>query len=112
MPAKRKTEIRKPFWKAEQLEALRRCDGGTVEAAMAATGRSARAVEHKARELGMTLHGYRRSHSYVKAPAVRPAKMPKRVVVISRVEYCPKCHAPVSNWQGHFERTGHRREAA
>lgn len=28
----------------------------------------------------------------------------------SRLEWCPVCGAPVSNWQEHFERLGHSRE--
>jgi hypothetical protein len=49
----------------------------------------------------------------VKAPAVRLAKEPARKVVrrevVSRIEYCRECGAPVSNWEQHFERLGHRR---
>lgn len=30
-------------------------------------------------------------------------------IKVARVEWCPKCHAPVSNWQEHYERMGHRR---
>jgi hypothetical protein len=25
------------------------------------------------------------------------------------IEYCPVCHAPVSDWAGHYERLGHKR---
>lgn len=27
----------------------------------------------------------------------------------TRIEWCPQCFSPVSNWQEHFERLGHKR---
>ncbi len=47
-----------------------------------------------------------------KVQSIRSAKAPRRVVVYAApIEYCPVCHAPVSDWRGHYERMGHRRTA-
>ena len=44
------------------------------------------------------------------APA--KAAVPIRKPTPPQLEYCPTCHAPVSNWQEHYKRMGHRRPAA
>lgn len=37
------------------------------------------------------------------------AKLVTRTEVPSRIEWCPQCYSPVSNWAEHFERQGHKR---
>lgn len=51
-----------------------------------------------------------RNNSIIKRPA--PKKEPKSIHSQNYVEYCPQCYAPVSNWQEHRIRLGHRRPAA
>jgi hypothetical protein len=46
-----------------------------------------------------------------KAESAKMARM-RKVIGDVRVEYCPQCYAPVSDWQGHYERMGHRRSVA
>jgi hypothetical protein len=41
-----------------------------------------------------------------------PNKEAKYIHSLHFVEYCPQCYAPVSNWQEHRIRLGHRRPAA
>jgi DNA-binding CsgD family transcriptional regulator len=49
----------------------------------------------------------------VARPALRAAvpKPPRREVEVSRLEWCRRCGAPVSNWRRHYERMGCRRPA-
>jgi hypothetical protein len=53
-------------------------------------------------------------------PVAKPAQAPvalrkkevKRPLIHGEVEWCPECFAPVSNWNEHYQRLGHRRPAA
>jgi hypothetical protein len=102
----------KPEWSAAEILALRACEGMSVEAVMAVTGRSARGVEGKARQLSIQLTGYQKRRMPAGRILSKPKPPRREVVIASQIEYCPRCHAPVSNWHQHFERTGHRRPVA
>lgn len=43
--------------------------------------------------------------------APKPPLRQKAVRIEGTVEYCPECHAPVSNWDDHFYRSGHKKRA-
>ena len=48
----------------------------------------------------------------VAVPVVLYKPEKKRPAVHGQLEWCSQCFAPVSNWQEHFQRLGHRRPAA
>jgi hypothetical protein len=103
----------KPNWTALDLDALRGMEGLTVAEAAVKLGRTEKAVRWKAQQLGLTL----RREVFVRAKRVRresSGKPPLRAAERHRtcIEWCPECYAPVSNWQEHFERMGHRRRVA
>lgn len=114
-------------WSGKEDALLRMLNGCTYKAAVAALGvfgRTPRAVENRARCLGVALKHMRRvrgvtgrqmpsSAGHAKRIVVRPARRGGRSAVRRlAVEYCPQCRAPVSDWQGHYERMGHRRPVA
>jgi hypothetical protein len=53
-----------------------------------------------------------RIKTYVEPSVPLRQKEPKRSVIKGEVEWCSVCGSPVSDWQGHFERLGHRKPAA
>lgn len=102
-------------WSAEEVARLKElAPTNRLEALAAVLGRTVAAVRAKARSLGLRYvarvwtPGGRKSRTRTRSgrPATRP-----RVLSVERccIEYCPQCSAPVSNWQQHFERMGHRR---
>jgi hypothetical protein len=114
-------------WTEEESERLRGL-AGRVTAARAAEllGRTAFAVRGKALRMGIPFKReprpkresverrlVKREIARQAAPsataACRPARVRDRRMEVSRVEWCGECHAPVSNWQQHYERMGHRR---
>jgi len=108
-------------WTEEQLATLRAMAGSVpVERIAEATDKSARAVRWKAQQLGLSLR--QKGSPALRRPRVdprperarenAPRKKRLRVEVASHIEWCKECGAPVSNWQQHFERVGHRRPAA
>lgn len=108
-------------WSDEERKALRY--SMSARAAMKATGRTENAVEKMAKRLGVKFMSQRivicapEKKVVVKTPMVRskptPIDKPRKVEApyVSRLEYCPICCSPVSDWQGHYERMGHRRQA-
>jgi hypothetical protein len=127
-------------WTTEEDQALRDAASQGARAAAQATGHTNNAVRYRASLLGIKITRCRlRKAPAVRAPAVRPAKV-RAVKQVSksasqrvsqsaslrvsrpalrqvedrgsRIEYCSQCGAPVSNWEQHYERMGHRRAAA
>jgi len=109
-------------WTEEESERLRGL-AGRVTAARAAEllGRTAFAVRGKAVRMGIPFkreprpkrEPVKREIARQAAPsaiaACRPARVRGKRMEVSRLEWCGECHAPVSNWQQHYERMGHRR---
>lgn len=131
--ARPKPQDRRGYW-PPALEARLRALAATHTAAEAAKalGRSERSVWMKAAKMAVRLRdGRKRLDGKVpvshKAKAARPAaattektrrpialvegRRKPAVYEVCRVEWCKECHAPVSNWGQHYERTGHRRSA-
>ena len=119
------------FWDAQDVERLRSlAPEKTLRELAAELGRSPRAVRSKLAALGLKCAHQprpRREPAATPQPVrVRVVRLPKektasiaaprrirpRRIEVSRIEYCPRCHAPVSNWGEHFERMGHRRTVA
>jgi hypothetical protein len=115
----------RPWWRPEEDALLREMDGSTVERASERLGRTLRAVEVRAKMLGVQLTTGRKKYqprrklrmnvgaTVEQKPKPKPGRKPaRRAPCESRLEWCPQCYAPVSNWQEHFERMGHRRSVA
>jgi len=125
------TLVRHLHWTPEQVELLR-AKGAALDCAKLAalTGKSPRGVRSKADALGIRVKASARMwgpkkrrtpgkrRGVVDARAMSPAAgsgRPMRLVPArkrseaSRLEWCPECGAPVSNWQQHTERMEHRR---
>ena len=71
-------------------------------------GRTTASVRHKAERMGLkfTVEAPER----VTAPVVR-SKPNQDYEIVGRLEYCPTCRCPVSNWAEHTARLGHKRTA-
>ena len=111
-------------WTAAEDQALRETAHQGAKAAALATGRTLAAVDNRARLLHirfvrpqakkMPARVRRVAAPVVRVVATKKQATPLRQVEYrgSRIEYCQQCGAPVSNWEKHFERMGHRRNAA
>jgi hypothetical protein len=109
------------FWTPERIEVIRQFKSASEAAETLGIGKDA--VLRRAKRSGIILKETR-IPSIVKQAPVRFRTAQKRVPAVkarykrsgsaerSRIEYCPTCHSPVSNWQEHFDRMGHRRPAA
>jgi hypothetical protein len=98
-------------WSAREDALLRRQGGRTIREAVAVLGRCGRnrkAITARARVLGVQLCDARGLHRGTAVVRSTPSELGIR----TRIEWCPQCHAPVSNWQEHHARMGHRRPVA
>ncbi len=100
-------------WEAEDLETLTRlCGDKTAKEIAAILGRNEDNIHKQASRMGMSFKE-RRSHKIsTPRPRARDRKVYATPVQIIRVtertiDYCPQCHAPVSNWSQHYERMDH-----
>lgn len=118
---------RAPCWNPEQLKELGALAGKkSCKDIGILLGRSKDAVKHKINELGLpkfaiTFEQKHEAATKPKAPrgpmiarfknhaaaAEREIKAQTRSLTV--IEWCPQCFSPVSNWQEHFERQGHKR---
>lgn len=105
-------------WRPEEDALLREMEGDSVTVVSTRIGRSPLSVRGRARRLGVRLKFDGQKPVPSQAARKRrqtcesvPAKV-RRAPSESRLEWCSQCHAPVSNWQEHFERMGHRRPVA
>lgn len=122
-----------PNWTLVQVEELKRL-AGTIPCSQIGKilDRTKDAVKNKINSLGLPRFGLTFEHQQkaIKKPkqvkVVEPipvrepmvalyqnheaaAKKVTRTEVMSRIEWCPQCYSPVSNWAEHFERQGHKR---
>jgi hypothetical protein len=109
------------FWTPEKIEVIRQFKSATEAAKRLGIGKDA--VLRRAKRSGIILKETR-IPSIVKQAPVRVRTAQKHVPAVkarykrsgsaerSRIEWCPRCGSPVSNWQEHFERLGHKRPAA
>lgn len=130
-----KPEEMRGYWSPE-LEARLRglAPTHTPTQAAAELGRTDRSVRLRAAKIGLRMRdgrkrqGQRSGISGERAASARKVGKPRTATVkasialmpalrrpaaseVSRLEWCPECHAPVSNWAQHYERSGHRRRA-
>jgi hypothetical protein len=109
------------FWTQARIEIIRQ--KGSASEAAKALGVGRGAVLRQAKRSGIILKETRTTSPVKKAPErVRMAQ--KRVPAVkaryklsgreerSRIEWCPICHSPVSNWIEHSARMGCRRPLA
>jgi hypothetical protein len=113
------------YWAPEAEARLRAlAPTHTPTQASVALGRTDRSVRIKAAKMGLRMRDGRMrlgSAARARGPAKRqkvakPIELvrarPKPVAQeVPCIEFCPECHAPVSNWAQHYERMGHRRRA-
>ena len=109
-------------WSAAEEILLKDLAGILSVAAIAARiERTEKSVRARAVALGISLRHKVRGERRRSCPAVVRTQQPKQHVTrpakpstayVTRIEYCPQCHAPVSDWSGHFQRLGHRRPSA
>jgi hypothetical protein len=100
-------------WSVREDGVLRRQRGRSIddaEAALRPYGRNRKAVTARARALGVRLCDVRGQHRQAVTAVMRAT--PSELGIRTRIEWCPQCRAPVSNWQEHYERMGHRRPVA
>lgn len=106
------------YWTPERIEVIRQAGSAKEAAKILGIGKDS--VLRRAKRSGIILKETRILSADKKAPQrIRTAQ--KRVPAAkarykrsgyeerSRIEYCPQCGSPVCDWQGHFERLGHRR---
>ena len=109
------------FWTPARIDVIRQAGNATDAAKALGVGRDA--VLRQSKRSDIILKETRVNNPVKQAPMrVRTAQ--KRVPAVkatykrygreerSRIEYCPQCHAPVCDWQAHFDRMGHRRPLA
>lgn len=133
---KRNELTQSPNWTLEQIEELKRLAGTMSSSQIGKVlGRSKDAVKNKITTLGLprfatTFQVQQKALTKPKQEKViepTPPPPPEPMVALyqnheavakkslirpdmtSRIEWCPECCAPVSNWAEHFERQGHRR---
>ncbi len=106
------------YWTPEKIEVIRQAGSAKEAAKRLVIGKGA--VLRQAKRSGIILKETRIHKAIGQAP-VRIRMAQKRVPAVkarykrsgyeesSRIEYCPQCGSPVCDWQGHFERLGHRR---
>ena len=109
------------FWTPEKIEFVRQSKSAASVSRILGIGKDS--VLRIAKRSGIILEETR-VHTEPKQATQRTREAQKRVPTKtatyrrsgreerSRIEYCPVCHSPVSDWQGHFERQGHRRPVA
>ncbi len=95
-------------WTPEQIDRVKNAPPSLTARELAKEiGKSLAAVHHKRHKLGITgVPGSRRPKS---EPARKVHATPIQIIRVTErtIDYCPQCHAPVSNWSQHYERMGH-----
>jgi ribosomal protein L27 len=106
------------FWTPAEIEVIRQAGSETEAAKALGIGRDA--VLRQSKRSGIVLKETRPPKAAGQAPkrvrtaqkSVPPASRRFVHEERSRIEYCPSCHSPVSDWAGHTARIGCRRQAA
>ena len=126
-------------WTPEQVDTLKQYAGKMSSKQIGALiGRSKNAVKNKLAAMDLSRFAVETKPKVIKKRIrkpkpkpvkVAPAPAPEKPPMVSRfknheaearkslphhdgpskIEWCPQCYSPVSNWAEHFERLGHRR---
>lgn len=112
-----------PNWNTEEIEKLKTLAGTMSSSKIGKLlGRTKDAVKNKIIFLDLPRFAITFEVHQKKAPAPKEPMMAlyknhaaearrllPRLMAPTKIEWCPECHSPVSNWAEHEERQGHRR---